>query len=89
MLCGRYVFTADTSALLEVYNVETHGELQSIALQQHWMANGGMFGVELDGYQWYDSGKPLPWLKAQVDHALRRGDLEPEFREWLIERLNT
>ena len=89
VLCGRYVFTADTSALLEVYNVETHGELQSIALQQHWMANGGMFGVELDGYQWYDSGKPLPWLKAQVDHALRRGDLEPEFREWLIERLNT
>lgn len=87
VLCGRYVFTSDASALLEKYNVETHGELQSIALQQHWMDNGGMYGVELNGYQWYDSGKPLPWLKAQVDHALRRQDMDSDFRAWLEQRL--
>ena len=87
MLCGRYVFTSDASDLLDHYDVETHGELQSIALQQHWMKNDGMYGVVLDGYQWYDSGKPLPWLKAQVDHALRREDMSDAFRAWLIERL--
>ncbi len=88
VLCGRYVFTADASGLLEKYDVGTHGELQSIVLQQHWMDNGGMYGVQLDGYQWYDSGKPLPWLKAQVDHALRRDDMSAEFRVWLQQRLN-
>jgi len=87
VLCGRYVFTADTSELLERFDVETHGELQTIALQQYWMDHGGMYGVELDGYQWYDSGKPLPWLKAQVDHALRREDMGEEFRIWLMQRL--
>lgn len=87
VLCGRYVFTADTSDLLDRFDVETHGELQTIALQQHWMEHGGMFGVQLDGYQWYDSGKPLPWLKAQVDHALRREDMSEEFRIWLTQRL--
>jgi UTP--glucose-1-phosphate uridylyltransferase len=88
VLCGRYVFTEDTSDLLIQYDLETHGELQTIALQQHWMNNGGMHGVELEGYQWYDSGKPLPWLKAQVDHALRRNDMGPAFRSWLRDRLN-
>ena len=88
VLCGRYVFTGDANTLLDHYDVETHGELQSIALQKHWMDNGGMHGVELQGYQWYDSGKPLPWLKAQVDHALRRGDYGPDFRSWLEQRLN-
>ena len=88
VLCGRYVFTSDASTLLDHYDVETHGELQSIALQQHWMKNDGMYGVVLDGYQWCDSGKPLPWLKAQVDHALRREDMSDAFRAWLIERLN-
>lgn len=87
VLCGRYIFTSDASDLLDHYDVETYGELQSIALQKHWMKNDGMYGVVLDGYQWYDSGKPLPWLKAQVDHALRREDMSDAFRAWLIERL--
>tara|TARA_B100001093_G_scaffold68951_1_gene59222 strand:- start:20907 stop:21773 length:867 start_codon:yes stop_codon:yes gene_type:complete len=88
VLCGRYLFTADAKSLLRRFDVQTHGELQSIVLQQHWIDNGGLVGVELSGYQWYDSGKPLPWLQAQVDHALRRTDLEPSFRKWLVQRLD-
>lgn len=88
VLCGRYLFTSDAKELLQRFNVESHGELQSIVLQKHWMDNDGLIGVELSGFQWYDSGKPLPWLQAQVDHALRRKDLEPSFRQWLIQRLN-
>jgi UTP--glucose-1-phosphate uridylyltransferase len=87
VLCGRYLFTADTASLLEKYDFENYGELQSIALQSHWMNNDGLIGVELDGYQWYDSGAPMPWLKSQIDHALRRKDMSKELRKWLDERL--
>jgi len=88
VLCGRYIFTADFSELLNQYDLENHGELQSIAIQQHWMDNLGLLGVTLDDYQWYDSGSPLPWLKSQIDHALRRPDLGQELRDWLIQRLD-
>ena len=87
VLCGRYVFTSDTSKLLSLYDYEQYGELQSIAIQQHWMQNEGLVGVELKGFQWYDSGAPLPWLKGQIDYALRRGDMNDELRSWLNERL--
>ena len=87
VLCGRYVFTSDTSKLLSMYEYEQYGELQSIAIQQHWMQNEGLVGVELKGFQWYDSGAPLPWLKGQIDYALRRGDMSGELRSWLNDRL--
>jgi len=88
VMCGRYLFTPDAKSLLQKYDVESHGELQSIVLQQHWMNNDGLLGVELKGYQWYDSGKPLPWLQAQVDHALRRSDTAPAMEAWLRARLD-
>ena len=87
VLCGRYLFTEDTAHLLSKYSYEEYGELQSIALQKHWMENEGLIGVELEGFQWYDSGAPLPWLKSQIDYALRREDMSDEIRDWLKDRL--
>ena len=87
VLCGRYLFTEDTADLLSKYSFEEYGELQSIALQKHWMENEGLIGVELEGFQWYDSGAPLPWLKSQIDYALRREDMSDEIRDWLKDRL--
>ncbi len=87
VLCGRYLFTADTADLLSKYSFEEYGELQSIAVQKHWMDNEGLVGVELEGFQWYDSGAPLPWLKSQIDYALRREDMGDEIRGWLEDRL--
>jgi len=87
VLCGRYLFTEDTEELLKLYDYSTHGELQSIAVQRHWMQNDGLIGIELKGYQWYDSGAPLPWLKSQIDHALRRDDMSGDLLSWLSERL--
>ncbi|MEL0331060.1 MAG: sugar phosphate nucleotidyltransferase [Candidatus Poseidoniales archaeon] len=86
-LCGRYVFPAETQRLLTTYTYEQHGDLQSIALQEHWMNEGTLHGLVLDNTQWYDSGAPLLWLKAQVDHALRRGDYADDMRAWLEDRL--
>ena len=36
----------------------------------------------------YDSGDPLNWLKSQVDHALRREDLNQDFTDWINERIS-
>ena len=88
VLCGRYLFTADSKQLLnEIYTVEEYGELQSIELQKHWMKAGGFIGVKLDGFSWYDSGNPYSWLQAQVDHALQRSDLSKQFSDWLKLRI--
>jgi UTP--glucose-1-phosphate uridylyltransferase len=87
-LCGRYVFPANTQELLKTYNYQQHGDLQSIALQQHWMEEGTLYGFVLEETQWYDSGAPLLWLKAQVDHALRRSDYSEDIRAWMEQRLN-
>ena len=86
-LCGRYLWTEDAAALLEHYDVDAHGELQSIRVQEHWMNEGGMTGVVHEGAVWYDAGRPLPWLKAQIDHALRREDLGSDLEAWLASRL--
>ena len=87
VLCGRYLFTGDTKELLQRFSVEEYGELQSIEIQKHWMKGPGLGGVRLDGFQWYDSGAPLPWLKAQIDHALRRKDVSGELLDWLKNRI--
>ncbi|HJM54809.1 MAG TPA: sugar phosphate nucleotidyltransferase [Poseidonia sp.] len=87
-MCGRYVFPDTTQVLLEKYSYEQCGDLQTIALQEHWMKEGALHGVLLDGMQWYDSGSPLLWLQAQVDHALRRPEYEESMRQWLQERLS-
>lgn len=87
VLCGRYVFTEDTAELLNEYSFEKFGELQSIELQKHWMKTNGLIGVHLNGFQWYDSGTPLSWLKGQIDYALRRQDLSDDVRSWLEKRL--
>ena len=84
-LCGRYLFDSDSAALLEQF--AHHGELASIALQQYLIDEGRLIGVELRGYQWYDSGSPNLWLKSQIDHALRRSDLSEDLVDWLNTRL--
>ena len=72
--------------MLELIPESEYGELQSIALFEHLMNHGGFEGVKLEGYELYDSGDPLTWLKSQIDHSLRREDLSEELLSWLSER---
>jgi len=87
-LCGRYVFPSSLKSLLDHFSYEAHGDLQSIAVQQHWMEQGQLHGHIFSNVQWYDSGAPFMWLQAQIDHALRREDHRTPLRSWLEERLN-
>ena len=87
--CGRYIFTDDFSTLLNQYSVEEHGELQSIAILEHWMKEGNLRAHVLDStVSWYDSGMPFVWLTSQIDHALRRPEYREELTAWLRQRLN-
>ena len=89
VLCGRYLFTEDFKELLIEYPVKKFGELQSIAIQQHWInSRDGLDYVDLDDHEWYDSGQPEMWLKSQIDHALKRDDINDKFRKWLNQKLS-
>ena len=83
VLCGRYLFTEDFKDLLTKFPVQKYGELQSIEIQKYWMEEVGLDYVDLDDHEWYDSGRPEMWLKAQIDHALNRSDIKSNLEEWL------
>jgi len=83
ILCGRYLLLQNTNELLDKFSVEEYGELQSIAMFQHLIKNEGFGGVKMNGFELYDSGDPISWLKSQILHALKRPDLSDEFQKWL------
>jgi UTP--glucose-1-phosphate uridylyltransferase len=88
VLCGRYIFPENTSSILEGFPLSEFGEMQSIYLLNHLIDNGGLNAVSLEGMEMYDSGDPISWLKAQIDHALRRVDVSSDILVWLNERLS-
>ena len=87
ILCGRYVLPENSEELLNLYPSSKFGELQSIVMFGHIIDNGEFGSVDLSDYVLYDSGDPINWLKSQIDHALRRPDLNEDFRVWLTERI--
>ena len=88
ILCGRYLLPENTSEILEEYPISEFGEMQSISMLDHLINDGGLGAVILDQMEMYDSGDAITWLKAQVDHGLRRADISEEFVEWLSTRLS-
>ncbi len=86
VLCGRYLLPENTAELLELIPESEYGELQSIALFEHLINHGGFEAVRLEGYELYDSGDPMAWLKSQIDHALRRESMSEELLSWLRQR---
>jgi len=87
-LCGRYLFPGNTFEILEQHPISEFGENQSIALLMHLIENGGIEAVKYSEYQLYDSGNPISWIKAQIDHAFRRQDIGKEIRNWVEERVS-
>ena len=88
ILCGRYLLPENTGELLKLYSNSKYGELQSIALFEHLIRNEGFGGVSMNEFKLYDSGDPLNWLKSQIDHALRREDINKEFKDWINQRIS-
>lgn len=87
ILCGRYLLPPDSEKILNLYPSKEYGELQSIVFFNHLIENFGFGTVNMNNFTLYDSGDPINWLKAQIDHSLKRNDLEKEMREWLNDRI--
>tara|TARA_B100000902_G_scaffold297035_1_gene284092 strand:+ start:152 stop:1036 length:885 start_codon:yes stop_codon:yes gene_type:complete len=88
VLCGRYILPANTEEILRLFPIEEFGEMQSIFLLNHLIETSGLIAVKMGQMMMYDSGNPIAWLKSQIDHALRRDDIEFLIREWLENRLS-
>ena len=88
VLNGRYLLPDDSAKILRGFPLDDHGEMQSISLLRYLIENGGLDAVNLEGYQMYDSGDPVSWLKSQIDHSLRRGDFGDDYKNWILEEFS-
>ena len=78
VLCGRYVFPPGLEKILKKKEITDLGEMQSIGVLMDYSRKEGLLGHFLGEYRWYDFGTPTSWLRAQIDHAKCRSDIDLE-----------
>lgn len=79
---GRYLLPPEIFTYLEQTTPGHGGEIQLTDALQKLAANEGLVGYEFAGRR-HDIGDKLGFLKANVEYALKRDDLGPQFREYL------
>jgi len=81
-IMGRYIIEP------EIFNILSHtepgagGEIQLTDALKELARQKDMYGLNFDGIR-YDVGDKLGYLKATVEFALERSDLEQPFRDYL------
>src|SRR5215204_4442091 len=83
-IIGRYVLTPKIFDKLEQTQRGAGGEIQLTDAIEALMEEQAVYGYEFEGTR-YDCGTTMGWLKASVELALTRPDLEGEFRTYLKE----
>jgi UTP--glucose-1-phosphate uridylyltransferase len=83
---GRYVFTPEIFDALDRVTPGKGGELQLTDAIELLLADQEVYGRPFSSGR-FDTGNKLDYLKATVELALRRPDLGPRLREWLVEHL--
>ncbi len=81
-IVGRYILTPEIFEALEETPPDKNREIQLTDALQVLLKRQAIYAYEFEGER-YDTGTPLGWLKANVDFALQRADIGPEFREYL------
>jgi UTP--glucose-1-phosphate uridylyltransferase len=81
-IIGRYVLTPKIFDKLEQTPRGSGGEIQLTDAIQMLMEEQAVYGYEFEGTR-YDAGTTMGWLKASVELALQRPELEKEFRRYL------
>jgi len=88
---GRYLYTPDLFGPLAEswarFEADPHQREFYPMEAIQYLAERGMVGVEVVAAPHYDTGAPLGYVKAVVEHALERADMGDELRRWLVERL--
>ena len=81
-IIGRYILTPDIFAEIENTAPGAIGEIQITDAMRSLLKKRPFYAVRLDGTR-HDAGDKLGFLIANVEYALKRPDLGPEFREYL------
>lgn len=82
VIIGRYVLTPDVWECIERVRPGAGGEIQLTDALRMQAESGPFHGVVGDVRR-FDTGNPLGWLTAVVDHALSDPAIGPAFRDWL------
>jgi len=78
------IFTPDIFKALEEFTPEPGKELVYVDGVNVLRGEGkDAYAVEIKGGKYYDTGNKLEYLKANVDFALKREDINKEFKEYL------
>ena len=83
-IIGRYVLTPKICDKLEQTPRGSGGEIQLTDAIAELMEEQAVYAYEFEGIR-YDAGTTMGWLKASVELALQRPELEGEFRAYLKE----
>ena len=81
-IIGRYVLTPKIFDKLEQTQRGAGGEIQLTDAIEGLMEDQQVYAYQFEGTR-YDAGTTMGWMKASVELALQRPDLETEFREYL------
>lgn len=83
---GRYILTPDVFEVLQRVQPGKGNEIQLTDALKLMADRQAVYAYNFKGKR-YDTGNKLGYLKAVVEYALRRPDLETEFRAYLQELL--
>lgn len=81
-IVGRYVLTPDVFDAIERTPPGKNGEVQITDALNALAGARDLYAYQFEGRR-YDTGRPLGFLQASVEIALRRPDIGPQFREYL------
>lgn len=82
-IVGRYLFTPSIFEAIERTAPGYGGEIQITDAMQLLANEEGMFAYEFEGDR-FDTGRPLSLLIANIAMALRRPDIGPDLRRYLL-----
>jgi UTP--glucose-1-phosphate uridylyltransferase len=81
-IIGRYILTPAIFDVLDNTPLGTGGELQLTDAMRLLLKQEKIFGYRYEGRR-HDAGDKLGFLKATVEFALKRPELNPQFRDYL------
>lgn len=80
---GCYVLTPDIFPALRAVKPGKGGEIWLVDALKRLMAKRPLYTAEIQNAVYYDTGSKLGWLRANVDFALRDGELQADFAKFL------
>ncbi|MCK5476274.1 MAG: UTP--glucose-1-phosphate uridylyltransferase GalU [Candidatus Pacebacteria bacterium] len=81
-IVGKYIITPDVFDELEKIKPGKDGEIRLADALKSLILKKAVYGYEFEGKR-YDCGSKLGFLKATVEFALKHGELNGEFRDYL------